>query len=191
MTTTLHVYDFTQGDKDQKGTAEREGRHHQLSERRRMTLPETGGRLRCPSPLQRPIRPYLVAVTRQRRNHRSSVWREQRTAITERVGVSAGGDLTHQPAAPRRRQPGLQWRAAQLIPEQPDHLRAFAAFACLVLGGRQRFLLLTVPATQNLLPGSHSASSHAHTNDRQGRLVLRRHVQRNRWPTQHEKPTTT
>jgi hypothetical protein len=37
------------------------------------------------------------------------------------------------------------------------------------------------------LPGSHSASSHAHTNDRQGRLVLRRHVQRNRWPTQHEK----
>src|SRR6476620_9495936 len=83
VTTTLHVYDFTQGDKDQKGTAEREGRHHQLSERRRMTLPETGGRLRCPSPLQRPIRPYLVAVTRQRRNHRSSVWREQRTAVTE------------------------------------------------------------------------------------------------------------
>ena len=77
-----------------------------------MTLPETGGRLRCPSPLQRPIRPYLVAVTRQRRNHRSSVWREQRTAVTERVGVSAGGDLTHQPAAPRRRQPGLQWRGS-------------------------------------------------------------------------------
>ena len=109
----------------------------------------------------------------------------------KRVGVSAGGDLTHQPAALRGRQLGLQCRADQLIPQQPDHLRAFAAFACLVLGGRQRFLLLTVPATQNLLPGSHSASSHAHTNDRQGRLVLRRHVQRNRWPTQHEKPTTT
>ena len=77
-----------------------------------MTLPETGGSAAMSIAAPATDWPYLLAVTRQRRNHRSSVWREQRTAITERVGVSAGGDLTHQPAAPRRRQPGLQWRGS-------------------------------------------------------------------------------
>ena len=63
----------------------------------------------------------------------------------ERIDVLTGGDLADQPATGLRRQPGIQCRADQLIPEQPDRVASFTPF--LILSG-QRNLPYRNDATQ-------------------------------------------